>query len=113
MAIDYNWVCTNCGATNAAGTSDCVKCGSGAIISGFEIEARASGDLPKGVGTLNSPPISKFRKLLIVSCTVMFIVGVLLERPTVPPMLLWYIGIGLMTLGVVPLTLVALLRPRK
>ena len=33
----------------------------------------------------------------------MVTIGVLLERPTVPPMLAWYIGVGLMAVGGLPL----------
>jgi hypothetical protein len=107
MAIDYNWVCTACGATNAAGTSNCAKCRSNAITSGFEIEQRSSpkpaSELPIG----NSPPLSRFRKLFLGTCLVMVTSGVLLERPTVPPMLAWYIGVGLMAVGGLPLLLFA------
>ena len=114
MAIDYNWVCTACGATNEAGTSNCPKCRSNAITSAFEIEQRSSLKPASELPIVNSPPLGRFRRLFLVTCLVMVIIGVLLERPTVPPMLAWYIGVGLMVVGGLPLLLfAATIRGRK
>src|ERR1700733_12683914 len=114
MAIGYNWVCTACGATNAEGTSKCATCGSNAITSAFEIEQRASLKPVSELPSVNAPPLNKFRRFILGTCIVMVLIGVFLERPTVPPMLAWYIGVGLMALGGLPLLLFAAsLRARK
>ena len=38
MAIAYNWTCSACGVTNAAGTDQCHACGHSAVTSAAEIE---------------------------------------------------------------------------
>ena len=40
MAIKYNWVCTACGATNAAGTDICASCNSPAVVAAADVASR-------------------------------------------------------------------------
>jgi hypothetical protein len=40
MAIKYNWTCTACGTTNAAGTDFCVSCKLPAVVSAADLASR-------------------------------------------------------------------------
>lgn len=107
MAISYDWTCTACCGPNAAGTSVCRTCGANAIISASEIESRA-GSGP----SVEVPPVSGARKVAVITALVAIVAGAVLERPSVPPMIIWYVGIGLMAAGGVVLGLMIALGRR-
>ncbi len=113
MAISYNWTCTACSATNAAGTDHCGKCGADAVISASEIEARANGHLGATVVSSTSPPLGKAKRFILYCCIVAMVVGVLLERVSIPPMFIWYLGWGLMAVGGLPLCVMVAVQKRQ
>lgn len=111
MAIDYNWVCTACGASNVAGTKSCLKCGADAPSSAAEVRAHAH--LRDSAGQPIPPRLGTVRKFLIACCVVMFLGGLTLMRVFVLPQTPWWVGIGL-TLGAIVLgTLIAMRPPRS
>jgi hypothetical protein len=107
MAIGYNWTCTACGATNAAGTNRCGTCGGGAVISAAQIQTQAAG--PSSV----LARANGAKKFLIVSSLIAFIAGLAMERASIPPMTIWYVGVGLMVVSGILLALMAAQQSRK
>jgi hypothetical protein len=107
MAIAYKWTCSACGASNAAGTDKCARCGINAITSTAEIERQRQGkpELPK------APPLPQPKRFVAGLAGVATLAGVAMERFTAPPMLYWYIGMGLAVGG--GLTVFAMLRGRN
>jgi hypothetical protein len=98
MAISYNWTCTACGATNPAGTTSCGTCGANAIIAAVEIGVR---------------PLGRAKRLALGCCLAAIVVGIVLERGTVPPDVIWYMGVGLAAFGGISLGVMAALQRRK
>jgi hypothetical protein len=92
MAISYNWTCTACGATNAAGTDICRQCGSKAITSAFEIEA--------GVNSKRRPPLSTAKKIILVCSVTAMFVGVFLVR-VFSNATLFLAGLSLIAVGLI------------
>jgi hypothetical protein len=101
MAISYNWTCTACGSSNAAGTEICRQCGSNAITSAFEIQA--------GTNT-RRPPFSRAATLLVMLLGTAALSGNALLWIFNPPDTTWWIGIGLFASIFVALGAVKLLR---
>ena len=102
MAINYTWTCTACGAANSAGTDSCEKCHSNAITSGIELGMQST-----------SLPLSNAKRFLIGFSLSAILVGILLERVSVPPMFIWYLGIGLAVLGFGSLLVASAYQRRK
>jgi hypothetical protein len=105
MAIGYDWTCTACGAPNAAGTASCRTCGCPAMTSGFESDAWRKGD--------RSPPLSTPKRVLLLCWCIALVTGVSLERATVPPDTVWYLGISLTALCLIVPQAIAGLRRYK
>ena len=83
MAIPYNWTCTACGATNAAGIDVCSHCGSNAVTSAFDIET--------GANKRRTPPFSLGERLVSAA----LLLGYALFLIFNPPQTAWWVGIGL------------------
>ena len=93
MTIGYNWTCTACGVGNPTGTDICRKCGSNAVTSAVDIEI--------GSNTRRDPPLSVAERLSLLLLSIVFIAGVALLEIFNPSETAWWIGVGLVSAGLI------------
>jgi hypothetical protein len=108
MAIDYDWTCTICGASNTAGTTNCHTCGADASNSAWSERYRW-------------PPASAVGNSVLAWCGValggaLFLARSVLYRlgrPLTSIPTAWYLAGGLVILSVIVLWTMGGLRRRK
>ena len=106
MAVGYNWVCTVCGAANAADSNTCASCGSDAVVSGAQIEARAKAG---GTGPIKREPLSGAALILAILASA----GSALLWITSPPSTYWFVGAALLGVTFFAVAVFGLLKRRK
>jgi hypothetical protein len=101
MAIAYTWLCSGCGASNAAGLDVCGNCGINAVTSAQQIEQHRDGTATTASSPLKLPPLRQpWKSVAAVGITVA-VAGAVIERFTFPTMSIWYVSVALMVGGVV------------
>jgi hypothetical protein len=113
MAIAYDWTCSACGMGNAAGADICIRCGVSAITSAAEIEQRQGASRGPTPQSPEPRRLSKSQKRIAYVSSLVVLAGIAMERFTIPPMTYWYIGVGLIILGGIPLFAAFALNRRK
>jgi hypothetical protein len=106
MAVGYNWVCTVCGATNASGTTTCASCGSDAVVSAAQIEARAKAG---GTDPIRRQPLTVAQLLVAIPA----FAGSALLGITSPPSAFWFVGAALLGVTFLAVVVFGLVKRRK
>ena len=102
MAIKYNWVCTACGATNAAGTDRCASCKSPAVVSAMDLISRSA------TTKLNPPPLPKSLRVAAYVGPIIAGLTMLTFHPQESGE--WYLGAALLLILIGPNVAVALVK---
>lgn len=104
MTVPYKWICSECASPNEARTDTCNECGCPAIVSVEDVEKRRLEPLPP---ELPKRPMTTALKIVVGICAPVALIGVVLERPLAPTTTLWWVAIGLVACGTLPLWIVA------
>jgi|ERR1700733_2529441 hypothetical protein len=107
MAIKYNWVCTACGATNAAGTDICGSCKLPAIVSAADVDSRTT---TQGSATPTPKPPSLPTPLRIAAYVGPIVAGVAMLLFAPHELGMWYVVVALLLILIGPNVAVALVK---
>ncbi len=95
MSMSYDWVCSECGATNSAGSEPCQKCGCPAVSSAVDIRRRKYVTVAPKSESSGGLALSGPKSVVAGVLLVVMIAGVVLERFTAPTMTLWWVALAM------------------